>query len=307
MSNAEAHELVGAFSEILLDVRDPAELWPDMLLLLQDAVGFDAGYIAASWGSCTEGRGAVVEHDAAFLKLNLGRFLTELSPREVAAYTNRARPHTEIWPRSRQQELGVFNEVLVPTGMRHMLVRASVRHGNVAGLNLERRGLTSPFSDAALQLVDVVSPFLHIVEVLTLQEDSDAGTRAFAESHRLSKREAEFLDLLVRGLQNSEIAMLTRVSVNTVRNTLSRIFEKVSVTTRSELTYLSTHFGEARATGSPAFAPRLRMPDDGTALFKQLVERASAMQAKRALDKAPQARRSGVIYTGPLQPVTETG
>lgn len=306
MSSAQAHELIGAFSELVMDVRDPAELWPDMLLLLQDMVGFDAGYIAASWGSCTEGRGAVVEHDAAFLKWNLGRLLAEISPREVAAYTNRSRVHTDIWPSSRQRELAVFNEVLFPTGMRHMLVRTSVRHGNVAGFNLERRGLASPFSEAALQLVDVVSPFLHIVEVLHLQQEGDAGTSAFAETHRLSKREAEFLDLLVRGLQNSEIGMLTRVSVNTVRNTLSRIFEKVGVTTRSELTYLATQFAEARAPGSPGFAPRLRMPDDGTGTFKQLVERASALAVKRALEKPPLARRSGVIYTPPLaQPVTE--
>lgn len=295
MSIAQAHELVGAFAEMVVAVREPAEIWPEMLQLLQDAVGFDAGYIAASWGAAMEGHGAVVEHDEPFLKRNLGRFLAELAPAEVASYTDRARLHTDVWPRSRQRELAVFNEVLRPTGMRHMLVRASVRHGNVAGFNLERRGLSVAFSEADLRLVDVVAPFLHIVEVLTLGA-SDFGLDGFAAAHRLSRREAEFVDLVVKGLQNAEIAMLVRVSTNTVRNTLAKVFEKVGVATRSELAYAATTYRDPK--GRFTLAPVCRLPDDGVSGFKARVQRAAVSNAP---PPAPPRRRSHIIYAPPLQ------
>ena len=294
MSIAQAHELVGVFAEMVVAVREPAEIWPEMMQLLQDAVGFDAGYIAASWGAGMEGRGAVVEHDQPFLKRNLGRLLAELAPNEVAAYTERARIHSDVWPASRQRELAVFNEVLIPTGMRQMLVRASVRHGNVAGFNLERRGLSLPFSDADLRLVDVVAPFLHIVEVLTL-EASDFGLEGFASAYRLSPREAEFVDLVVKGLQNAEIAMLARISTNTVRNTLAKVFEKVGVTTRSELAYAATTYRNPK--GRSTLAPICRLPDDGVSGFKQLVERAAISNAP---PPPPPRRRSHIIYAPPL-------
>jgi DNA-binding CsgD family transcriptional regulator len=293
VSMTQAHDLVGAFAEMVVDVRDPAVLWPEMLHLLHAAVGFDAGYIAASWGAAMEGHGAVIEHDEPFLKRNLGRLLAELHPHEVAAYTDRARFHTEVWPASRQHELAVFNEVLVPTGMRHMLVRASVRHGNVAGFNLERRRATSPFSDADLRLIDVVAPFLHIVEVLTLDAD-DFGLEGFSIEHRLSNREAEFVELVGKGLQNAEIAMLARVSVNTVRNTLVKVFEKVGVSTRAELAALSTRARNPKASLNPT----CRLPDDGVSKFKALVVNASV--APPAATQPLVRQRSHIIYTPPL-------
>lgn len=299
---AEAHEVVGAFAEMLVEVREPAEMWPKMLLHLQDAIGFDAGYIAASWGAAMEGRGAVVEHDEPFLKLNLGRFLSELSPREVAHYTDRARTHREVWCMSREAELAVFNEVLIPTGMKQMLVRASVRHGNVAGFNLERRGVTIPFSEADLRLIDVVAPFLHIVEVLTLEAQNEPGLHAFAATYGLSKREEELVELVARGLQNGEIALLIRVSVNTVRNTLAKVFDKVGVSTRSELTYLATQFHRMapRQSGAWQPTPRRLLPDDGIDAFRTRVQRASEETAGAAPSRMRSGNPSRIVYTAPL-------
>ncbi len=290
----QAHNLVGVFAEMVVDVREPSEIWPDMLELLQETIGFDAGYIGATWGAAMEGRGAVVGHDEPFLKGNLGRFLAELSPREVAAYSGRSCLHDDVWPISRQRQLAVFNEVLVPTGMRHMLVRASVRRGNVAGFNLERRGTTSRFSEAQRHLVDVVAPFLHIVEVLALEAGQETGLEPFVEAYGLTRREAEFVQLVIKGLKNVEIAMLTRVSAHTVRNTLARVFGKVGVTTRAELTYCATRF--SAEPGAPAAPPGARLPDDGIESFKALVQGASLDSTPTVV---PPRRRSQIIYTPP--------
>jgi len=54
-------------------------------------------------------------------------------------------------------------------------------------------------------------------------------------TRRLTPREREVVEHLRAGLTNREIGQLLGISINTVRNTLARMFEKVGVSTRSEL------------------------------------------------------------------------
>ncbi|MET0341328.1 MAG: helix-turn-helix transcriptional regulator [Polyangiales bacterium] len=295
MSLSMAHELVGDLAELALLERDPAVLWPGLLQRLQESIPFDAGYIAASWGASTEGRGAVVEHDAEFLKRNLGRNLAEISPAEVASYTDRARNFRDVWSAQRRAELSVFNEILVPTGMREMLVRASVRNGNLAGFNLERRGLTRPFSEEELHLVDMVSPLLHIAEMLGAAPASDPVDERFAERYRLTSRELELVVFVTKGLHNSEIALLAGISPNTVRNFLVKIFEKVGVCNRAELTYVFT-----TAQGSPVRrVEKTEHPDDGTGRFAERVRAASKTPSASSMPPV-RVSSSRIFYTPPL-------
>jgi len=303
MSTSEAYELVADFASMVMELQEPSAIWPAMLMRLQDAIGFEAGYIAASWGNATEGRGAIAEHDEPALKRNLGRYLAEISQEEVAEYTDRARIHHEIWSPERQRELAVFREVLHPTGMQHMIVRVGVRHGNIAGFNLERRSAT-PFTLRELTLVDVVAPFLHIVEVLTLRGQDESGLDELAQKHSLTDRERELVGLTVRGLQNSEIALLADISAHTVRNTLAKVFEKVGVTNRSELTYLASRpSGELRDGKASIVPPRSRLPGDGLPTFIARVEGASSSVRARSASEPPVTRpRTRIVYTAPLTP-----
>ncbi|HVJ19796.1 MAG TPA: helix-turn-helix transcriptional regulator [Polyangiaceae bacterium] len=303
MSLNEAQELIGNFAELIVAERDPARLWPAMLRRVEQAVGFDAGYIAASFGPSTEGRGAVLEHDAQFLKLNLGRFLAEISLEEVARYTERARAHEEVWSEARQRELAVFQEVLFPTNMTRMAVRVSVRQGNVAGFNLERRGRCSPFSEAQLGLIDLAGPFLHIVELLTVDSEDDHTASNLASEYSLSKRESELVGLVTRGLQNSEIGMVLGVSANTVRNTLVRVFEKVGVTNRAELAYHATNLSKAHAGRFSSVEPG-SIRDDGTAQFTLRVREAAASIAPPPQSTVRPRSSSEIVYAPPLAKVT---
>lgn len=298
MALSVAQELVGSFAELIVGHREPSVLWPALLQRLQETVEFDAGYIAASWGNATEGRGAIAEHDEPFLKRNLGRFLAEILPEEIALYTDRARVHHDVWTPDRQRQLAVFREVLVPTGMKHMLVRVSVRHGNVAGFNLERRDAAFPFTEKELELVDLVAPFLHIVEVLTLRAEDDSISASFSREHGLTKRETEYVALATRGLQNAEIAKLVGVSSNTVRNTFVRVFEKVGVANRAELAYLAS-----RPTGehdSVIAIPPARLPDDGLQTFTARVEGVAGGTGSPAAPPRKKVQRSRIVYTPPL-------
>jgi DNA-binding CsgD family transcriptional regulator len=54
-------------------------------------------------------------------------------------------------------------------------------------------------------------------------------------TRRLTPRERDVVQQLRTGLTNREIGRALGISINTVRNTLARIFEKVGVSTRSEL------------------------------------------------------------------------
>lgn len=54
-------------------------------------------------------------------------------------------------------------------------------------------------------------------------------------TRRLTPREREVVEHLRAGLTNREIGQVLGISINTVRNTLARMFEKVGVSTRSEL------------------------------------------------------------------------
>jgi DNA-binding CsgD family transcriptional regulator len=297
MPRSDAHELVADFASMVMEFQEPAEIWPAMLIRLEEAVRFDAGYIAASWGNATEGRGAVAEHDEPSLKRNLGRYLAEIAPEEVARYTDRARVHHDIWSPARQAELAVFREVLVPTGMQHMIVRVSAQHGNVAGFNLERRNPTA-FTDRDLMLVDVVAPFLHIVEVLTLRSQDDAGLDELQQKHHLTDRERQLVAWTARGLQNNEIALLGDISVNTVRNSLARVFDKVGVTNRAELTYLATRPNTERSGKGSIVPPRCRLPGDGLQDFISRVEAASGKREQP--DGRSGTTRSRIVYTAPL-------
>ena len=54
------------------------------------------------------------------------------------------------------------------------------------------------------------------------------------ESLNLSKRELEILQLMAEGLTNNEIGERLFLSVNTIKTHLSRIFEKLDVTRRTQ-------------------------------------------------------------------------
>jgi DNA-binding CsgD family transcriptional regulator len=57
-----------------------------------------------------------------------------------------------------------------------------------------------------------------------------------AATARLSRREAEILNLLASGQSNSEMAVVLGVSVHTIERHVANIFLKISVRNRAEAT-----------------------------------------------------------------------
>lgn len=268
MSLNDAMELVGSLSEIVLAPSGQSSACPLLIQRLMDFVDFDCGYIATSSGSSADAQGAVVGHDAVALRRDLGRYLGEISPREVALYTDHARVHHEVWPSARQAQLSVFRELHRPNHVKHMIVRVSMRRGKVAGFNLERTS-TMPFTYDELRMVELAAPFLHIVAALGVVAGAALSANELAHEYHLTPRESEVADFAIRGLQNGEIASLVKISVNTVRNTLVRVFDKVGVSNRSELAFRLSQPRDRQCR------PCAEKSDSGLLCFISRVENAS--------------------------------
>ena len=77
------------------------------------------------------------------------------------------------------------------------------------------------------------------------------------ENNTLSGREIEILQLVAKGLTNREIAQILTISPNTVKVHLSNIFEKISVSSRTEATLYGIEHGLVDVPGGgEAAAPK---------------------------------------------------
>jgi NarL family two-component system response regulator LiaR len=70
-----------------------------------------------------------------------------------------------------------------------------------------------------------------------------ATTRPPTPGHDLTDREIDILELIVRGLSNSEIGDQLFISRSTVKNHLSSIFAKLNINTRTEAAALAVKYG----------------------------------------------------------------
>jgi DNA-binding NarL/FixJ family response regulator len=68
-----------------------------------------------------------------------------------------------------------------------------------------------------------------------------AATRPPKPGHDLTKRESEILGLIVKGMNNREIADHLTISQSTVKNHVTSIFMKLGVTNRAEAVALAVH------------------------------------------------------------------
>ena len=81
-------------------------------------------------------------------------------------------------------------------------------------------------------------------------------TRALSSSRPLSKREEEIAHMVAEGFSNRQISERLDLSEHTIKNYLFRVFEKLGVSTRVELTLYALKRGKVPRT-RPEAAPRL--------------------------------------------------
>jgi DNA-binding NarL/FixJ family response regulator len=111
----------------------------------------------------------------------------------------------------------------------------------------------------------------------------------------LSKRECEVVESLVQGLTNREIAERMGLSPHTVKNYLFRVFDKLGVSNRTELLFMTLSQGgsaeEAAAPDPVAVAPD-GIPSGASLSALLNAAEAGAPQAQLSLSQAYWARRT---------------
>ena len=103
------------------------------------------------------------------------------------------------------------------------LLRASEQLGSALAVSRTRA-----FSAGELQLLGELQPVLQLGDERQLDPSETVGVR-------LSPRERQIFDYLLRGFRNEDIARALGTSPATVRNQLVRLYRKAGVGTRSEL------------------------------------------------------------------------
>jgi transcriptional regulator EpsA len=90
--------------------------------------------------------------------------------------------------------------------------------------------LLLPHIDAALRKVECLAP----VSSRPRTSRHEAKVSVRSSSFSISEREHEVMHLVRLGKSNQEIGMILNISLNTVKNHLKRVFEKLNVSSRAQ-------------------------------------------------------------------------
>jgi DNA-binding NarL/FixJ family response regulator len=145
--------------------------------------------------------------------------------------------------------------------------RASVIDAVSAGADgyLLKTELSSRLGDAMAELMAGGGPLSARIAAIVLDEmrkapdSSRPGTGQAGESKSLSKREADVLEGLSRGLTYTEIAAQLNISVNTVRHHIRNLYDKLGVNDKAQA--VSRGLGLGSRDSSPGMmVPPVRKP-----------------------------------------------
>lgn len=163
----------------------------------------------------------------------------------MTSYTSRP---GDIAPRRISDILGdrewlnhpVFAELFAPLGARRELtiVVAPVSSGSFHGWGFHRARID--FTDDEREAAAAIQPLLVTLDRLTMV----GTTTTAAERRRLSAREAQILQLVAEGFRASDVALLLRISVGTVRKHLEHTYDKLGEHNRIRAIAIAVRDGE---------------------------------------------------------------
>jgi DNA-binding CsgD family transcriptional regulator len=119
-------------------------------------------------------------------------------------------------------------------GHEHVMTGAIVGQGELIGtVNFARVGITPAFNDRDLAKLSAVTTHFS-TRLAELRRQS--GLEANPLRQRLTSREQQIAELVAQGLTNAEIGRQLWITQNSVKQALKRMFRKLEVTTRTEMT-----------------------------------------------------------------------
>jgi DNA-binding CsgD family transcriptional regulator len=235
----------GSIAELALACDDRDALHDTLFDRLDELIGFDL----ASF-HCARVPGQVAMklrgYDTGLSEQRLLEYMTELAPHEVAAAeADFPVVDTDVIAPRRRERLALYREQMWPHGVSvFTTVMWRNRHG-AFGFHLARTGRGRRFRRRELERLRALVPSIKLAESyacarLDAIEPVSLAFEAWAADVGLTRAERRITELVVRGLQNREIATLLGVSPLTVRNQLVSVFRKANVSNRAELVFAST-------------------------------------------------------------------
>jgi DNA-binding CsgD family transcriptional regulator len=158
------------------------------------------------------------------------RHQRELAPVLAAAGDAGVSVDAMVLGQRRVRSTRYFSEVVRPHGGNETLFAVPRWDEAPAGcLVLGRCGAGGRFGRADVSRVHALLPAIALATSALIAREQPIETPV------LSRREAEIVDLLSRGLSSRDIASVLGTSVNTVRNQVGRLMARLEVATRAEL------------------------------------------------------------------------
>lgn len=105
----------------------------------------------------------------------------------------------------------------------------------VAVLSLLREESLGNFTQPELELLKKVQPFMEYSLNTVYLPQRDKERETITQRYQLTDRELDVLELLISGANNKQIAKELNIGLATIKTHLHHIFQKMSVSTRSEL------------------------------------------------------------------------
>ena len=214
--------------------------------VLDRLVGFDLASLHA--GSSPHRPELYVRgYDPRIIEENLLGAVLELEPRELEP-SEQPRPmvDTDVIPLHRRERLRMYRDLLHPHGGSVFTTSTWRNRHGAFGFHLARCGRGRKFRRSEIDALEAVLPAIKLAEsywaamTTSVEPAIESSFESWAEEIGLSAAERRVTELVVRGLQNREIAALLGVSPLTVRNQLVAVFRKAEVSTRSELAFVAS-------------------------------------------------------------------
>ncbi|MFO0746456.1 MAG: LuxR C-terminal-related transcriptional regulator [Myxococcota bacterium] len=169
---------------------------------------------------------------------NLSYFRRELAATGEASL--RAAPwiDADLFPANELARLRLWSEVMAPDSFGSFLIVPSVFQGEHFGSSCFFRRIDAPrFTREEAERVSPLLPLLIMGDRLKAHvlQHLIPATGVRRPIGALTGREQQVAQLAASGLQHKGIAEALGLSPNTVRNTLSQVFDKLEVTTRTQL------------------------------------------------------------------------
>lgn len=256
-------QAMGEIAELGQACADARTFRAELFDRLDRWIGFDLASMHAA-RSAEDVSMYVRGYDAAFVEARFLSYMTELEPHELAAVQgDRLKVDTEVLPLARREQLSLYRELLRPHRVSEFTTLVWRNQQGTFGFHLARSGRGHRFRRAELETLEVLAPAIKLAEAYQHARMGSAPQRSFdawADDLRLTRSERAVAELVVRGLQNREIAALLDLSPLTVRNHLGAVFRKADVTNRAELAFVSAAERRVDAADSRAWSALLR-PD----------------------------------------------